>query len=291
MRKLTSAFLATATVMLCVIRLHAQQSQYVAALHGGSASTCNRGGASHVDFAPSCRSPNCGQSGFIFQHELTMFRYHKNQGIPASNEFDFKPASRITLGYRGPDGLGVRARYWKYDHKNLDHVDRPASVDTYNVDVEFFEEIEFSCHTSVEFSGGFRYNDFLENNFSHYYLQGRQDRQTFSGGGGIIAIQANRKVGPLGLVYGRVRQAILMSDWQNADVAMVDTVQGMTELGLGGEYTLLCRGRYSISVLAGFEWQMWHNYEATSTYDDVVEPSYVADAGFGGFVFGITGDF
>ena len=231
----------------------------------GSSSSETTGGG------PCC----CDQSGFIFDAEATFFRYHSNEGIDEDNEFDFEVSPRITVGYRAPDGLGIRLRWWDYDHDNGD--EDPLGVETYNLDLELFEEIAVGCCTSLELSAGIRYNEFRE------FQEGDDEAHSFSGYGGIIALQSNRELAVGGAAYARLRQAILMEDYNSDGDTLLDVVVGMTEIGFGYESTLLS-GCYCVTGYAGIEWQQWHDY-----LND--EDGHATDVGFAGIVLGISVDY
>ena len=269
-------FLAVVTAVLFVGRVEAQQLQYTSAFSEADHVAGDAGGADDsTSGRDACCDPCCcDQSGLVFGYESTFFRYHHNDGIPPAEGFDFEYSPRITIGYVGPDGLGVRVRYWDYDHSN-----GGADVDTYNVDLELFEEIQLGRCTSLEISGGIRYNDYHQSGFNFesdddYGIYG------FSGCGGILGLQANRQVAVGGSLYGRLRQAILMDDFNDDSTVRHDVVLGHTEIGFGYSCGRTC-GCYTVSTLAGVEWQQWQNYDQGDE----------GGIGFGGFVLGIGIDY
>jgi len=284
-----------ASVMLLTSRLHAQQLSYISALASGG-SACE---ASDCDAADDCTASSwcsCDQSGVFFDAEVTFFRFHNNAGIHPSNEFGFETSPRITVGYRSPDGLGTRLRWWQYDHQN--HSGRsPYAIDTYNVDLEVFEEFSLGSCTSIELSAGIRYNEFdqfsddddtdIGPGFGWY---------AFDGFGAIVGIEARRSMSCNSAIYARLRQAVLMDDYvvmdnyaPHGDESPVngkgkdiihDTVVGMTEIALGYETSLASSGRYSVNGRVGVEWQQWHNYLAG-----------IWDSGFVGVTAGVSVDY
>lgn len=283
MRKLAT-LAVLASVMFLTSQLHAQLS-YISALASG-ASDCE---ASDCDAADDCTASSCcscDQSGVFFDAEITFFRFHSSAGIHPSNEFDFETSPRITLGYRNPDGLGTRVRYWEYDHQN--HSDTsPYDVDTYNVDVEVFEEISLSSCTSIELSAGFRYNEFDQFSDDDAPSVGPGlGTYAFDGFGAIVGIETRRSLSSNGAIYARLRQAVLMDDYdlnkdsEVSDGTLHDTVVGMTEIALGYETSLASSGCYSVNGRVGVEWQQWHNYLAG-----------VWDTGFAGFTAGVSVDY
>ena len=261
MRKSITSLLSAAAVLLFVARLDAQQLQYTSAVTSGDA-----GGdaACDVDDVANCGTPCCDQSGFISQYENTFFRFHHGDGVDKDQEFDFEYAPRATLGYVGPDGLGIRTRIWYYDHEN-----GGASIESYNIDIEFFEEIALSCCTSIEVSGGIRINSYEEEGLG-------QGDQEFEALGGIIAIEVNRTLAVGGAFYARLREGILMDDWNDDGDNNLDTSQMHTEIGFGYK-TSSCHGCAVVTALAGVEWQNWQNYDEGDE----------GGVGFGGFVLGL----
>ena len=250
MRKLSVLFtLGVATLLIA--NANAQQFSYSSVLgEGESASE-----SSDCCAADSCCASDCGascccdQSALIFGAEMTFFRYHTSDGVE-DDEFDFEISPRITLGYRAPDGLGLRVRWWEYDHENGDST---LEVDTYNFDIELFEEISVGSCSSMEVSAGIRYNEFEENDLDD------GESHSFEGFGGLFAVEANRELAIGGAAYARLRQAILMDDYDADGTELVDVVVGMTEIGLGYETTLIS-GCYCVTGHAGIEWQQWHDY-------------------------------
>jgi len=274
-----------ASVMLLTSRLHAQQLSHISALASGG-SACE---ASDCDAADDCTASSCcssDQSGVFFDAEVTFFKFHNNAGIHPSNEFGFETSPRITVGYRSPDGLGTRLRWWKYDHQN--HSARsPYAINTYNVDLEVFEEISLGSCTSIELSAGIRYNEFdqfsddddagIGPGFGWY---------AFDGLGAIVGIEARRSVSCNSAIYARLRQAVLMDDYDvssellEGEYTLHDTVVGMTEIALGYETSLASSGCYSVNGRVGVEWQQWHN-DLAGTWD----------SGFAGVTAGVSVDY
>lgn len=242
--------------------------------HGG---TTEGEVACDADCASSC----CNQSSFVFMYENTFFRYHHTNGIAhgsgddTNQEFGFEYSPRITFGVVGPDGLGIRARWWDYDHKS-----GGAAVDTQNIDIELYEELCVTGCTSIEFSVGIRIHDYEDAGLARLY-----DSESYLDGydfeyksvGGILGIEVNRQLAVGGALYARLREAILMDDFDDGMLGAVrhDTTQTHTEIGFGYEKTG-CMGCAIVTIRAGAEWQNWQNYGSSGT----------EAVGFGGFVIG-----
>lgn len=242
----------------------------------------------------------CHQGGWTAGVEMTWFRYHRADGnrvgvVSGANdddavEFDFKQAPRVTLGYVSPDGMGVRARWWQFDQKQgANDVSKGSlGVDTYNIDIEIFEEIDLTPCASVELFAGMRYNDFDENFVGDNAT--RILNVNSSTYGGVFGTQVNRII-QRGKLFARVRGAILMDDANvlNASdvVVRTDMIQGMTEFATGFE-VVQCTPYGSIRFMLGAEWQHWFNY---STEFDTTTSGGPTDVGFGGITTGFSFDY
>lgn len=242
----------------------------------------------------------CNQSGWTAGVEMTWFRYHRADGnrvgvVSGANdgdtvEFNFKEAPRVTLGYVGPDGLGVRTRWWQFDQKQgaNDIAKGSLGVDTYNIDVEIFEEIDLTPCASMELFAGLRYNDFDEN-----FVDDNATRilnVNSSMYGAVFGTQVNRTI-RRGKLFARVRGAILMDNANVLDatsaVVRTDTIQGMTEFATGFE-VVQCTSYGTIRFMLGAEWQHWFNY---STEFDTTTSGGPTDVGFGGITTGFSFDY
>lgn len=242
-----------------------------------------QGGSTEGEVAcdADCTAGCCDQGSFVFLYENTFLRYHHTNGIEhgsgdgTNQEFGFEYSPRITVGLVGPDGLGIRARWWDYDHKS-----NGASVDTQNIDIEFYEELSLTCCTSIEFSVGIRIHEYEEGGLTRLdggqsYLDGYDfEYETV---GGILGIELNRQLAVGGALYARLREAILMDDFDDGMLGAIrhDTTQTHTEIGFGYEKTG-CMGCAIVTVRAGAEWQNWQNYGFSGR----------EAVGFGGFVIG-----
>ena len=241
-----------------------------------------------------------GTGRWIAIGELTFFRYHRADGVRAGTsilgtddaEFDFEAAPRVTVGYQGADGLGLRARWWDYHHTAEKFgpsigPNNGITVETYTIDLELYDTIQLNSVWTAEISAGIRVNEFEE--VMREFLAYREN--DFEGWGGVVGLELKRCLGEGLAAYARVRGAILMDDKQviNFNLAniqndlLLDTTQGMLEIALGFEanwdldYNTVAFARF------GGEWQNWYNYsssfDATLGEDAFGGPS---DVGFGG---------
>jgi hypothetical protein len=210
------------------------------------------------------------------------------------------------VGWVRHDGLGVRARYWEFDHcappAQADPLTATLCVDTYTFDVETFDTFCLNRNWDLEVSFGIRYTEFAEvmTDDDRNALDGIDVRRnTFSGYGGVAALELRRAIGTSGTTWVRARGAILMDDKDvfndndiatpgNAqDVTLIDVVVGMTELAFGYDYVVpICDGSYYF-FRASAEWQNWYNFSSSfSAVDDERTFGGQSDVGFGGFGFG-----
>ena len=224
--------------------------------------------------------------------EALLLRYHKTDGVRAGTgldkgvKFDFEFSPRLTVAYVTPCGLGLRLRWWDYEHKN-NAIDSSSSleIDTYTCDIELFEQVCIG-NWFVEISGGVRYNDWRESMIDDTNVW----ETVFCGTGGVIGVEVTRPI-PIGALYMRGRGAIMMDDREVYNPPAIqhqprtDSVQGITEIAFGYE----CQRRLSNGMLIfgrlGFELQNWFNYSAHFDSPPPAEQILTgqSDVGFGGF--------
>jgi hypothetical protein len=263
------------------------------------------GGGGHGDCGGGtcgCFEPCCHSSGYWASAELLFFRYHRADGVragvdpPENVEFDFETTPRITVGWVRDDGLGVRARYWEFDHNAAafgpGEVGTDIQVDTFTFDFEAFDTFCLNRNWNLELAAGVRYVEFLE--VMHDLPPNGEGNETrlnsFSGWGGVASAELRRCIGANGNLWVRARLAILMDDKDifndngGQQVRLLDATVGMTELAFGYDYVMpLCGGAYAFAGVQA-EWQNWYNFssgfEDTANTEDFAGP---ADVGFGGF--------
>jgi hypothetical protein len=225
----------------------------------------------------------CGQSAWIVDVEALFFRYGRVDGTQnvitgSPVQFDFELAPRLTVGYVGSSGLGFRIRYFEFDHTatgGLDSID----VNTFTIDQEFFENVQLTDYTSVEFSGGVRYVEFEERlNFPVL-----TEQTIFRGFGGIVGMQVNRQFWN-GDLYARARGSILMDEKSFASPAtnLVDAVVSITEVSLGYQINYDLSSGALLTLRSGVEWQHWTDFSVSQNTNGDTESS----VGFAGFVLG-----
>jgi hypothetical protein len=231
------------------------------------------------------------------------FKYHRADGVRVGTaeknddaEFDQEITPRLTIGWVGTSGLGVRVRYWEFDHEAPAVEDNGSvvDVDTFTLDFEVFDTFCLNRNWDLEIAAGIRYNDFEEVMLD---IPGDNDIRIndFDGFGIVVSAELRRLVGTNGALFVRARSSILMDDkdilndpGQGQKVTLIDVVVGTTELAFGYDYVMpQCDGSYYFVRLSA-EWQTWYNYssgfEDTENNEDFAGP---ADVGFAGFGIGI----
>jgi hypothetical protein len=241
---------------------------------GGCDDDCGKGGCGILD------GLGCGiGGGLYFDAELLFFK--PDLGIPAMATagpvvvpptFNYEAAPRISLGYVGCGGLGVRLRYFDFSHDTGGlgpNVNRSILVDLYTLDAELFEELEIGCATTMEWSVGVRYIDGKGRdaigNLGAVPVNA-QERQ-FSGWGLNFGLKFERCVGP-GNFYGRARWAIEEDERSTAinwignpanvvqRTELFDDKIMQTEIAIGYEMSR-CTGFGVITGRIGYEIQYW----------------------------------
>jgi len=250
------------------------------------AACCDTGGC--------CSGWACG--GLTFDAELTFLRFGQEGGVTDSTgspaEYDFELAPRFELGYELDSGLGVRTRYWYYDHDAVSAAGNPIGVDTNQFDIEVYQRFCVTCNTDIEISGGARWLDFQQS-ATDLAAPGaiQNDTDPF---GGIVALQLTRRIS-FGALYTRARWGILQGDATIVNITPIgttsysaqDNMVQQLELAAGWEAGR-CTDWGLVSVRLGAEWQQWANVAAADTVfggignDDVLE-----DAGFAVFLVGL----
>jgi hypothetical protein len=260
-------------------------------LSGCNGCGCNLG-------CDACCDPGWGLFG---EAELLFLRYHRADGVrvgdadPGENvEFDFETAPRFTVGVVAPSGIGLRTRYFEFDHFQDANEGGGSGLDldTFNVDVELFEAFELNPNWAMEVSGGFRYNGFREKLID---VDGADvDARTVGSDniGGIIGSELRRAVG-FGLLYARTRLAVVQGDKElrNSDAIvpiqpLTDSTMSMMELAIGSEANFELANGAVLFARSGYEVQQWHSF--SSGFDRVFDEDEwdgAEDVGFGGFTF------
>jgi hypothetical protein len=249
----------------------------------------------------ACYDPCCGSGtgGVVADAEVMFLRYFQEGGVTDAGgqaaEFDYKIAPRFEVGYVAPGGLGIRSRYWMYEHSTRSLDADLVALDTYYVDVECFEEYCLTRYTTVEVFLGVRYAEFGQASTdlqTNSLFLGRVD-----GFGATLGAEANRAL-RVGNLYARGRFSVLMCDADMWDVDLRtgavaalsadDHTATQTELALGYEVSRSLGSWGLATARIGGEWQNWANVAIADTaFGGVGNDDVFEDAGFAGFVVGL----
>jgi hypothetical protein len=241
---------------------------------------------------------NCCASGVFFEMELLLLQYLRTEGLivgDAAGAAEQVPSSlegapRISLGYIGADGLGVRARYFEFHHQlEANEALSRLDVDTYTIDTELFERFNLDDRWDLEASFGARYVEFAE-------TMRDQDaalelRHNLVHGFGLIGGVELRRQVCCGAIYGRFRQSILAEDRTRINTGSgtdtsLDTVVGISEINIGYELSRNLSNGSLVYFRVGGEYQMWSNF--SSAFDGVTGEAFwdgASDVGFAGLAF------
>jgi hypothetical protein len=244
-----------------------------------------------------CQSCSCECRGELFaEFEATFLTYHRADGVRfgadlnENVDFDLAFAPRFTVGYVSGNGLGTRFRYWDFDESE-DGLDGSLQVDALSIDWELMQSVDITSQTMLEVSAGLRYNEFGERMTDIDGGLSEVRTNLFSGIGGLLGMEVRRRTFA-GELYAGVKGAIVFGDAKRQNVftplvELNDTVNSMTELGLGYKYHR-CIGNSILTARVGVEWQMWYDY--SSSFDFVLgEDDWdgTSNVGFGGLVLGL----
>jgi hypothetical protein len=200
--------------------------------------------------------------------------------VPFSYDYDLTP--RMWFGYAGDDGLGLRTRYWQYDHAadsfqsspftvasaQVVTVIFPASIvafppndvldvrdelEAHTVDLEGTQEITLGGFTLVA-SGGIRYAMMRQATEATVTDTGVIDKslsweRRFEGVGPVVAVEVLRPVGGCGLAFiGSFRGALLYGN-KNLDRVAVNAIdEGIPAVSMRDAKEVLGIGEIELGV-------------------------------------------
>ena len=220
------------------------------------------------------------RSRCIADFDFLLLRPHLSDGFDSPDEFGLETSYRFRLAYETKEGVGLRSEFWQFRHSQSAGPDNreARSVETYNLDFGLYKKLGLGRGSKVEISGGFRYNDFNDNNFSDF-----EDRYRFGGAGGFFGLHAWQELGCEFRGYARVKWAMLYdgntrNDYDDEEVRFdYNTTRTQQELALGVERCASI-GHCLATLRVGAEFLNLQEYEDDSE----------GDIGFSGLCLGIT---
>ena len=187
---------------------------------------------------------------------------------------DYQTGMRYVLGYRNDSGVGVRGRFWQYDHSFVYLPPFEPAVFGNRMDVADTEITldQRLRHWDMQVSAGLRYGR-LEYSNETPTLFG-VGTATFEGVGPTFALNGRRAIGNSGFsFFGNVRGAILIGDIRNSAllpfmpaVRLEDEIMTVAENQLGVAWTHDLNKFVQLDVKTAWETQYWMN---SSLSDDV----------------------
>jgi hypothetical protein len=232
--------------------------------------------------------------GWVVAYESTFLIYHRSSGVlgfPSArvrdSQYEFAP--RVWVGYTGPTGIGVRARYWDLNEQLpeivIDSTTTSLTLDDSVFDLEVTNWIELGRYWSVLVSGGWRFVDFEETR--------RATRTAFQpfdtitvwrslNVGGTLGGELYAHVSPNASLFATGKAAVVFGGhFGTPREVEFDNVRTMWESQLGVE----CKAQYEfgeVFVRLAAEVQYWDHFSGSREHEK-------AAIGFSGFTttFGI----
>lgn len=187
---------------------------------------------------------------------------------------DYQTGMRYILGYRNDSGVGVRGRFWQYDHSFVYLPPFEPAVFGIRMDVADTEITldQRLRHWDMQVSGGLRYGR-LEYSNGTPTLFG-VGTATFEGVGPTFALNGRREISNSGFsFFGNVRGSVLIGDIRNSAllpfmpaVRLEDEIMTVAENQLGVAWTHDVNQFVQLDIKTAWETQYWMN---SSLSDDV----------------------
>lgn len=200
-------------------------------------------------------------------------------------DYNMEFSPRVFLGYVGPGGLGVRLRYWQFDHSArgdsavMDLIEELSgeqnnfdlSLEAHALDLEATQQGMIG-NWELQAAGGVRYAT-LSQGFNVDFVDPAADDfgafAKFEGVGPTFALQARRPLFDSGLsLFGAARGSLLfgttrlrgtgdLSGVNAFDIEVTRHLLKVWELQIGAEYAYVFEGGARLFTRAAYEAQVW----------------------------------
>lgn len=207
-----------------------------------------------AEYRPAPRTfchPCSTQPGLTFNAEVTFLKPYQSEG--ESPGFDHEAAPRVSMGYTGNEGLGVRVRWFDYETVNPANIGVPALIEKFDldvVDVEVTDKFRLG-HWDGLLSGGLRYADYEEFGFFD------ADRMNDSLGP-VIGVELSRNVNSKLQLFGLARASLQFAgDGVDNGRPMSNMFFSISEIQIGAERTLREVRGGRVFIRGAFEAQRW----------------------------------
>lgn len=181
---------------------------------------------------------------------------------------NFNPTMRYWIGWQSAEGLGVRVRYWQFDHQAQNGPDA-ITLEFRTLDAEVTQIVDF-LRWDLLISGGMRY---AESDLNNTLLED----PGFDGVGLTFGLQAARdlnQTGSLRLAASGRWSSVFGNTKKLGSTPVNDDLMNIVELTFGPQYRRLLGNGAFLTIGCGLEAQYWSNGYHGDTTDDV---------GFAGF--------
>ena len=232
-------------------------------------------------FTPYC----CRSAGLSGGAELTLLKPYHSLGIRGADDtdlsFNLKASPRAWLGYSNSEGLGLRARYWQFDHSvsgssDVAGRDDSARFDVYVLDGELTSSEWIGQHWDVTLAGGLRYVEYEETRVSTTRATGaifRYHEFGFSGLGPTLAASVSRPLGGGFSIFADSRASVVVGDEREIVTGPVeedresDNIRLIGDLQLGSQWSRPIRGGGEFFVRAASEAHYWDTFSGEDFFD------------------------
>lgn len=178
----------------------------------------------------------CTTRGLTGMAEVLFLRPFQSEGEAETTEYRVAP--RLTAGWTGDSGMGVRVRWFDYGVTTDD-----SDFNLTAFDAEITGNYQLGCNWSGLLALGARYNKYEE-----------VDDVKFNGWGPSVAAELRRNVFRNIDLFGAARYSLLIGENQDDNF---DSCQSYSELQVGGEWHRCLCGTTRLVVRTALETQYW----------------------------------